>query len=324
MSPVISVILPMLNEAANVASVLSQVIGELETVGRTFEVICVDDGSTDATAARLNEASQRDRRVAVVSLSRNFGKEAALAAGLDAALGDVVIVLDADLQHPPELIPRMIAKWDEGFEIVEGVKHGDGGRGAEPFFYKVSATAFYALIGKAAGERLRGSSDFKLLDREVVQTLAQFPERHRFFRGLVAWVGFSVAQIPFRVRARTAGTSKWGTLQLALYALRNVVSFSSTPLRLVAWVGFVTLLLATLLGVQTLWNWATGVAITGFTTVILATLWLGGLILLSLGVIAVYLAQMFDEQKKRPIYVVRRAPSSGRRAPKVSEPSRER
>lgn len=306
MTPVISVVLPMLNEAPNVARVLAHVIEELETVGRTFELICIDDGSTDATVALLNEVSQRDRRVSVLSLSRNFGKESAVAAGLDAARGEAVIVLDADLQHPPELISTMISKWDEGFEVVEGVKESDGGRGDESFVYKVCAAAFYALIGKAAGERLRGSSDFKLLDREVVQTLAQFPERHRFFRGLVAWVGFSVAQIPFRVNARTAGRSKWGVLPLARYAVRNVISFSSTPLRLVAWIGSATLLLAAVLGVQTLWNWRTGVAITGFTTVILVVLWLGGLILLSLGVIAVYLAQMFDEQKGRPIYVVRR------------------
>ena len=307
MNPIISVILPMLNEASNVARALEEVSGELEAIGRPFEIVCIDDGSTDGTAALLHEASRRDPRVVPVTLSRNFGKESALAAGLDAARGQAIIVLDADLQHPPELMRSMIAKWDEGFDVVEGVKSE---RGDETFFYRASAGLFYALLGKAAGDRLRGSSDFKLINRTVVDTLARFPERHRFFRGLVAWVGFRVAKLPFQVRARSAGTSKWGTLQLARYALRNVVSFSSTPLRLVGWTGFVTLVLAALLGVQTFWNWWTGIAVTGFTTVILTVLGLGGLILLSLGVIAIYLAEMFDEQKGRPVYIVRQPPAS--------------
>jgi dolichol-phosphate mannosyltransferase len=302
MKPTLSVIVPMFNEAPNVARLLDRVVAQLEPLGRPFEIICIDDGSTDSTAACIDEACRRDPRVQMLSLSRNFGKEAALAAGLDAARGDAVIVLDADLQHPPDLIPAMVAKWDEGFEVVEGVKESD----SMALPYRLSAAAFYGLMGAAAGDRLRRSSDFKLLDRQVLDVLAQLPERHRFFRGLVAWVGFRVAKIPFHVSPRSAGVSKWSVLQLTRYAIRNVISFSSTPLRLVAWVGFVTLVLAALLGAQTLWNWWRGVAITGFTTVILTVLALGGLILLSLGVIAVYLAQMYDEQKARPIYVVRR------------------
>jgi dolichol-phosphate mannosyltransferase len=307
MNPIISVILPMLNEASNVDRALEQITAELETDGRAFEIVCIDDGSTDATAVLLQKAADRDSRVVHVTLSRNFGKESALAAGLDASRGEAVIVLDADLQHPPDLMRSMIARWDDGFDVVEGVK-SEGRFGDQRLLYRLSAGMFYLLMGKAAGDRLRGSSDFKLVDRAVVDALAQFPERHRFFRGLVAWAGFRVAKIPFQVRKRSAGTSKWSTTQLAVYALRNVVSFSSTPLRLVAWTGFGTLLLAALLGAQTFWNWWMGIAVTGFTTVILAVVWLGGLILLSLGVIAVYLAQMFDEQKGRPVYIIRPTP----------------
>lgn len=303
MTPEISVVLPMYDEAAMVERVLKVVADELHALDRPFEIVCVDDGSTDGTGPLLDEAAAADERVVAVHFSRNFGKEAALAAGLQTARGRAVLLLDADLQHPPDLIPAMVGKWEEGFDVVEAVK---ADRGRESLPYKAAATLFYALMGRNAGDRLQGSSDFKLLDRQVVDVLNALPERNRFFRGLVAWVGFRVVQVPFQVRERAAGTTKWSFTGLARYALRNIVSFTSTPLRLVAWLGFVTLVLDALLGVQTFWNWWRGAAVTGFTTVILTVVGLGGLILLSLGVVAVYLAQMYDEQKARPIFVVRR------------------
>ena len=323
MNPRISVVIPMRDEAPNVHQVVRTVCGELDGLGHPYEVICVDDGSTDATAGLIDDAAAADARVRGVSLSRPFGKEAALAAGLAASRGAAVVLLDADLQHPPELIPAMVAKWEEGFDVVEAVKAAPADRGAESVFYRASAAIFYGLMGATARDRLDGSSDFKLLDRQVVDALGALPERNRFFRGLVTWVGFRVARLPFQVRDRAAGTSKWRARELARYAMRNVVSFSSTPLRLVAWLGFAVLGLAVLLGIQTFWNWWRGTAVTGFTTVILAVLGLGGLILLSLGVIAIYLAQMYEEQKARPVYLVRRprAGSSGR-TPTVGESDR--
>lgn len=312
MSPDISVVLPMRDEAANLERALELVTAQLEALGRTFEIICIDDGSVDATTELLEQAVRRDERVRAVHFTRNFGKEAALAAGLDVASGQAVILLDADLQHPPDLIPSMVRKWEEGFDVVEAVKSVSHGNRSRSFGYRFGSAAFYALMGTAARERLDGSSDFKLLDRQVVDTLCSFPERNRFFRGLVAWVGFRVARLPFEVQQRTSGSTRWSLAQLVRYAVRNVVSFSSAPLRFVAWMGFIILFLAVALGVNTFWHWYEGTAVTGFTTVILAVLGLGGLILLSLGIVAAYLAQMYDEQKARPVYVVRRPRSAGK------------
>jgi dolichol-phosphate mannosyltransferase len=316
--PEISVVLPMHDEAPNVMQILSSVATQLDRLGRPAEIICVDDGSNDETADLVERYGQRDDRLVLVRLSRNFGKEAALAAGLDMAHGQAVLFLDADLQHPTDLIPAMVAKWNEGFDVVDAFKATAEDRGREPLAYRAAATFFYALMGKHAGERLRGSSDYKLLDRQVVETLRDLPERHRFFRGIVAWVGFRVARVPLQVHRRAAGTSKWGPGALLRYAVRNLVAFTSTPLRLVAWLGLITVLLDAVLGVQTFWNWWRGSAVTGFTTVILTVVGLGGLILLSLGVIAVYLAQMYDEVKARPIYIVRRPRKPGRHGPDAS------
>lgn len=302
----ISVVLPMHNEAASVELILTSIAREIDALGRPAEIVCVDDGSKDETAELVERYAQKDSRVVLVRFSRNFGKEAALAAGMDAARGDAVILLDADLQHPTELIPELIARWDQGFDVVDAYKATSADRGRESIWYRVATKAFYLLLGGHAGEYLQGSSDYKLLDRQVVDALQQLPERHRFFRGLVAWIGFRVTRVPFTVRPRATGASKWGTAALVQYGVRNVVSFTSMPLRLVAWFGLVTLLLDAVLAVQTFWNWWRGTAVTGFTTVILTVVGLGGLILLSLGVMAVYLAQMYDEQKARPVYVVRR------------------
>ncbi len=300
--PELSVVLPMYNEAEMVEACLAAVGAEIQRTGRTYEIVCVDDGSSDATPALLDAAALRDQRVIPVHLSRNFGKEAALSAGLDAACGRAVLLMDADLQHPTDLIPTMLARWDEGHDVVDAVKSD---RGREGFAYKAAAGVFYGLMGSAAGANLRGSSDFKLLDRQVVDAVRACPERNRFFRGLVAWVGFRVARVPFQVRDRAAGTSKWSFRGLVAYSLRNLVAFSAAPLRVVAWAGVATVGLAALLAADTLWNWWSGVAVDGFTTVILALTALSGLILLSLGVIAAYIAQLYEEQKARPMFVVR-------------------
>ena len=301
--PELSVILPMYNEEAVVDMVIEAVVTQLTALDRTFEVICVDDGSADGTAAALDAAAQRDERVVPVILSRNFGKEAAMSAGLEAAGGRGVLLMDADLQPPPDLIPRMVDEWEAGFDVVDAVKVD---RGSEGPLYALAASVFYALMGTSVGEHLRGSSDFKLLDRQVVDVIVAMPERTRFFRGLVAWVGFRVAKVPFVVQPRAAGTTSWGTWGLITYSLRNLVAFSSAPLRWVAVLGFVTVGLDVLLAIQTLITWLAGRAVDGFTTVILTVGLLGGLILISLGVVAVYLGQMYDEQKGRPVYVVRK------------------
>lgn len=315
--PELSVVLPMYDEAPNVERILAAVAESLDRAGATWEAICVDDGSTDDTWSRLVAAAEADPRVTPLRLSRNFGKEAAMSAGLEAARGRAVLLLDADLQHPPALIGTLVQHWRDGADIVEAVK---ADRGRESSAYAAAAHAFYALMG-ASGQNIRGSSDFKLLDRQVVDVLNDMPERARFFRGLVAWVGYDVVRVPFEVAPRAAGTTSWSPFGLVRYAIRNLLAFSSTPLRMIGWTGLATLFAATALALQTLYNWGAGIAVTGFTTVILVQLGLGGLILASVGIVALYLAQIYDELKGRPTYVIRKPrpvtdpPSRGRGPP---------
>lgn len=301
--PVLSIVLPVFNEAEIIRECVREVAQEIEKARVSFEIVCVNDGSSDATAEILDRVSREDPRVVPVHFSRNFGKEAALSAGLEAARGQAALFMDSDLQHPPSLIPQLIERWREGFDVVEAVKDD---RGEEGWLYKVSARLFYLMMGRAVGQNLRDSSDFKLLDRQVVDALLEFPERRRFFRGLVAWVGFRVARISFRVQERRGGRTKWSSRALFGYSIRNLVAFSSAPLRVVAYAGFATVAAAGMLAIETLFYWFSGRAVSGFTTVILVVLFLCGLILVSLGAISIYVASIYDEQKGRPLFVVRR------------------
>ncbi len=309
----LSVVLPIYNEREIVGDCLNEVIEQVQKTELAFEIVCVDDGSSDGSGEVLDREARRDPRIVPVHLSRNFGKEAALSAGLEAASGAGVLLMDADLQHPPSLIPQMTAQWRAGHDVEEAVKED---RGQEGLLYRALARGFYLLMGRALGASLRDSSDFKLLDRQVVDVLLEFPERRRFFRGLVAWVGFRVARVPFRVQERRAGRTKWSRRGLLAYSIRNLVAFSSAPLRVVAWIGFATVGAAGLLAAWILYYYFSGQAVSGFTTVILVMLSLSGLILVSLGVISIYVASMYDEQKNRPLFVVRR--------PRSPEPSAER
>ena len=302
-APDISVVLPIFNEEEIIHESLAEVVEALEKARLAFEVVCVDDGSSDRSGELLERESRADPRIVPVHLSRNFGKESALSAGLEAARGRGVLLMDADLQHPPSLIPQMVERWRGGWDVVEAVKED---RGRESLPYRLMAKTFYLLMGRTAGESLRASSDFKLLDRQVVEALLACPERHRFFRGLVAWVGFRAVRVPFQVQARRGGRTKWSRQALVAYSIRNLVAFSSMPLRVVALVGFATVGAAVLLAAETLYYYFSGRAVSGFTTVILVMLFLCGLILVSLGVIAIYVASIYDEQKGRPPFVVRR------------------
>ena len=307
-TPELSAVIPMYNEADVLDRTVERVRGELARTGRSFEILCIDDGSTDGTAQRLAELATRDPRIVPVTFSRNFGKEAAILAGVELARGRAVLFLDADLQHPPELIPALLARWDEGYEVVDAVKES---RGPESWLRRRLGNLFHAVLGSTAGYDLVGASDFKLLDRQVIEALRRCPERNRFFRGLVAWVGFRVARVPFRVAERAGGRSKWSPAALVGYTLRNLVAFSPAPLRLVAWVGFLTVLAGAVLSAQTIYNWLAGEALTGFTTVILLQYWLCGLILVSLGVLGFYVSHLYEEQKARPVFLVRTPPSPG-------------
>ncbi len=300
--PEFSIVIPLFQEADLVARVVEVIAAQMDDTGRSWELICVDDGSTDATPDLLQGIGASDPRVVPVLLSRNFGKESAMAAGLDVARGRAVVLMDGDLQHPPALLPALIARWDEGFEVVNAVKER---RGRESVLYGLAARLFNAMMGRAVGRSFERESDYKLLDRQVVQAVLACPERNRFFRGLVAWVGFRVARVPFEVQARPLGQSRWSLLALARYSTKNLLAFSSFPLIAIAWLGLLVSGAGVLLGVQTLYNWARGAAVTGFTTTILSVLGMGGVILVCLGVVAAYLAVVYDELKARPVYVVR-------------------
>jgi glycosyltransferase involved in cell wall biosynthesis len=299
-APLISVVLPVYRESDILAESLEAVRRVLREQGR-FELVVVDDGSDDATWDTL-VGLQRDRPdLRLLRLSRNFGKESAIQAGLDAARGDAVLVMDADLQHPPELIPRMLELWRQGIRIVEAVK---AERGPEPLIRRLSGSLFYRLMSRLSGFNLTGASDFKLLDRSVVDILRQLPERERFFRGLVAWAGFPRAQIPFSVTERRGGQSRWSLCSLFRLSMDAVLAFSSFPLHLVTWLGLFTLFLSLLLGIQTLYMYGAGKALEGFTTVILLQLILASILMLSLGILGAYLARIYNAVKGRPGYVI--------------------
>jgi dolichol-phosphate mannosyltransferase len=285
------------------------VCAAIEPLEIGYEILCIDDGSNDDTPAVLAALSRERSCVRFVSFTRNFGKEAALQAGLQLARGEAAVFMDADLQHPPELIPRMVEIWrDEGADVVDARKRTRGPEGA---LARAGGRVFNLLLGAAVDADMVGASDFKLLSREAIDALLGLPERRRFFRGLVHWIGFRTVQLDFDVERREAGRSHWSRLALVRYAIDNLISFTTVPLVLIATLGLLTTVFGSTLGLVALEQWSRGVAVSGFTTVILLVTTFSGLILTSLGVIALYLAGLFEEVKGRPIFMIRAAPKSG-------------
>ncbi|MBR2823846.1 MAG: glycosyltransferase family 2 protein [Clostridia bacterium] len=299
--PTISVILPAYNEEENIRRAAERLAAVLAPEGVTWELVFVNDGSKDETWNRIREVSAEDPHVTGVSFSRNFGKEAAIMAGLACAKGDCCVVMDCDLQHPPATVVEMLHKWQEGYEVVEGVKRS---RGTESKAHRFMAGTFYKMMSAATRIDMSRASDFKLMDRKAVDAILSLPEKNAFFRALSSWVGFKTTSVEFDVQDREAGTSKWNPFSLAGYALRNISSFSSAPMQLVTVLGVVTLLLAIVIGIQTLARYFSGTAVEGFTTVILLILLIGSLLMISLGIIGYYLARIYEEMKNRPRYLI--------------------
>lgn len=299
----LSVILPSYNEEKMIAKATERMAEILQPEKIDYELLFIDDGSRDNTWAQINEAAAKDSHVVGVHFSRNFGKEAAMFAGLEQAKGDCCVVIDCDLQHPPEKIVEMYRLWEQGYEVVEGIKED---RGEESGLHKFAANSFYGLISKATGMDMSSSSDFKLLDRKVVDTLNSLPERNVFFRALSFWVGYKKTSVSYCVQERTEGVSKWSTKSLIKYALTNISSFSSAPLHIVTVLGFIMLAVAVVLGVVALVQKISGVALGGFTTVILLLLFSASVIMISLGIIGYYIARIYDEIKGRPRYIISR------------------
>ena len=297
----LSVVLPAYNEEESVP-LAADVIGDLLTqAGIDHELIFVNDGSRDHTWRAIQEAAARRPQVRGIRFSRNFGKEAAIFAGLAQAKGDCCVVLDCDLQHPPEKILEMYRLWQQGWQVVEGVKIS---RGKESPLHTLAAKTFYRFLSGATRIDMSHASDFKLLDRRAVDVLVAMREKNAFFRALSSWIGFDTAQVEFEVQPRAAGESKWSLRSLTRYAVTNLASFSTAPLQIVTILGVLVFLCSLVLGCWSLWQKINGQALEGFTTVILLLLLIGSALMVCLGILGYYLAKIYEEIKDRPRYIV--------------------
>lgn len=297
----VSIVIPSYNEELMIGKTAETVADIMEQADIPYEMLFVDDGSTDGSWEEILKAAEKDYHVRGVRFSRNFGKEAAIFAGLAESTGDCTVVMDCDLQHPPEKIVEMYRLWEQGYAVVEGVK---ASRGKESALYGFCTKLFYKIMSRAAKVDMRRASDFKLMDKRVVKAILRCPEKNVFFRALSSWVGFPAVSIEFDVQERVAGISKWSGKSLFVYAVTNIVSFSTAPLQFVSLAGFVTLLFAIVMGVQSLIKYFNGQALEGFTTVILLILIIGSVLMISLGLIGYYLAMIYEEIKGRPRYLI--------------------
>ena len=299
---ILTLVIPVFHEANQLNKNIHIIKNILDKNHIKYEIILVDDGSRDNTWEEVKVLSQEMDEIRAIRLSRNFGKEAALCAGLEIAGGDACVIMDADLQHPPEVIPQMIDLWqNQDVDIVDGIKSS---RGKESLFKKISARSFYSILKKFSGLDLNNASDFKLLDAKVISAWKRMGEKTTFFRGMSAWVGFKRVSVPFVVAERLEGTSKWSFLRLLKLAVIAITSFSSAPLQLVTFIGLIFLISSVILGIQTLYMKFMNIAFSGFTTVILLLLIIGSTLMISLGIIGTYIARIFDEVKQRPRYIV--------------------
>ncbi len=296
----LSVVIPAFNEQENIPATAEK-LSEILSPITDFELIFVDDGSRDNTWNIIKELSEKSPSVKGLHFSRNFGKEGAIFAGLKATSGDCVAVIDCDLQHPPELLPQMLDSWKNGAEVVEAVK---ASRGKEGIIYKLFAKSFYRMMKNSSNINLDGASDYKLMDRKVVDALNDMPERLTFFRALSCWVGFKTERIEFNVAPRNAGKTKWSFRKLFKYALSSITSFTNVPMQIITVSGILFFIFAIILGVQTIVNFCMGTAADGFSTVILLILIVGSILMLGIGIIGYYLSKIYEEIKCRPRYIV--------------------
>ncbi|TAF03679.1 MAG: glycosyltransferase [Nostocales cyanobacterium] len=300
----LSVIVPMYNEEPNIDYLFERLVSTLDRLKLKYEIVCVNDGSKDNTLKYLIEHHLRNPAIKVVNLSRNFGKEIALTAGLDYATGSAIVPIDADLQDPPELIEELVAKWREGYDVVYATRRL---RQGESWLKRLTANGFYQVISQMSPVSIpRNTGDFRLLDRCVVDALKQLPERNRFMKGLFAWVGFNQTSILYDRPQRYKGVTKWNYWRLWNFAIDGITSFSLLPLKVWSYVGLtisvLSFLYASFLLVRTL---ILGIDVPGYASLMVALLFLGGVQLLSLGIIGEYLGRVYEEVKGRPLYLVK-------------------
>ncbi len=301
----ISIIVPFYNETESVESLYLRVCPVMDSLGEPWEMVCVNDGSQDTTLEKLITLHRKDSRIQVIDLSRNFGKEAALTAGLDHAMGDAIIPLDADLQDPPEVIPRMVAKWREGYEVVNAVR---AVRGGEPFLKRFTSFGFYRVINKISPVAIPSDTgDFRLISKPVLEALKQLPERRRFMKGLFAWVGFRTATVSYNRDPRFSGKTTWNYWKLWNFAMEGITSFSHIPLQWASYLGFFVSLLAFLYAIVLIFRTMIyGNPVKGYPSLMVTLLFLGGVQLMALGVIGEYMGRTYEESKQRPIYLIRK------------------
>lgn len=297
----LSVIIPAFNEEQNIPLAAKTLSELFVNENIPYEIIFVDDGSKDKTYLEICKAAENDENIKGISFSRNFGKESAIFAGLEEAGGDCAVTFDCDLQFPPSKIIEMYRLWEKGYEVIEGIKSD---RGGGSFMYNLFAKSFYKIISRFVGVDMQSTSDFKLIDRKVINALLSLPERNTFYRALSFWSGFNSTQIEFNVEKRTNGKSKWSFIKLIKYAVSNITSFTTAPLQLITVIGAVLLCFMAVLGVQTLVRYLCGFSAEGFTTVILLLLLIGGSLMMALGIIGYYIARIYEEVKGRPRYII--------------------
>lgn len=294
----LSIIIPAYNEEENIENTASVISGIMEENRIDCEILFVDDGSRDRTWELIEALAKKNKSVRGLKFSRNFGKEGAVFAGLKRCRGDCAAVIDCDLQHPPALMVEMYNLWKQGYQVVEAVK---ASRGKESFLYKLFAKSFYGLMKSSSGINMQGASDYKLMDRQVIDALNELPERITFFRALSSWVGFKTAQIEFNVAPRNAGASKWSFKKLFKFALSNLTSFTNAPLHLVTVFGIIFFIAAAAFGVADIVKLCAGEPQNWVLPLLLLT---GSIIMLALGVIGYYLSKIYEEIKDRPRYLV--------------------
>ena len=303
-SPELSIVVPMFNEAPVLDCLFERLAKVMERLGLSYEIVAVNDGSTDGTLDRLLEHRARNAAIKVISLSRTFGKDIALSAGLDHARGRAVVPIDADLQDPPELIEQMVALWRQGYDVVYATRHR---RPGDTWLKRTTAHFFYRVFEAIADVPIpRDTGDFRLLDRRVADVMVRLPERTRFMKGLFAWVGFKQTAIYYEREERQAGGTKWNYWRLWNFAMDGITSFSSVPLKVWAYFGFVislfAFLYAVVLAIKKLLN---DVDVPGYTSLMVVVLFLGGIQLITLGILGEYMGRVYNEVKGRPLYVVR-------------------
>jgi glycosyltransferase involved in cell wall biosynthesis len=304
MGPVLSIVAPAYNEAKNLAAFIAAIIPVLESVGESFEIIFVDDGSRDGTLGMLAAAASQDARIKVVGLARNFGKDVALSAGLAHATGRAVIPIDCDLQHPPELIPQFVAKWREGFDMVLGVRSK---RDEEGFIRRSLSRTYYKVMRSMTSVEIPpNAGDFRLIDRKILDVIAKMPEKHRFMKGIFAWPGFKVASIEFQANVRANDTrSSWSFFKLWRFALDGLFSFSTAPLKIWTYVGVASAAAAFIyLAITLVQKIFYGISAPGYASLLVVVLFFNGLLMISNGIQGEYIARIFEEVKGRPLYVV--------------------